>query len=120
MANEQTGDVGVAQQPLRGGAAPGLVGLRGRLRVEASGKPVGVLTVDDGRIELGNDGDPVDATAVCATADDLKHLVSGQLNPVVAGLQGRVNLKGNLLFGIKVVLGLRAGSPFATAQKKEG
>jgi putative sterol carrier protein len=120
MANEQTGDVGVAQQPPRGGAAPGLAGVRGRLRIEAGGKAVGVLTVDDGRVELGNDSEPVDATLVLATADDLKHLVRGELNPVICALQGRLQLKGNTHFATKVALGLRAGSPFVSGSKKEG
>jgi putative sterol carrier protein len=113
MAMEQSGDVSHAQPPL-GGTAPGLKGLHGRLRIDVGGKTIGVLTVDDGHVELINDQGPADAVATCATAEDLKHLVRGEVNPVVAGLQGRVQLQGDMQFAIKVVLGLRAGSPFVS------
>jgi putative sterol carrier protein len=65
-------------------------------------------------VELINDQGPADAVATCATAEDLKHLVRGEINPIIAGLQGRVQLTGDMLFAIKVVLGLRAGSPFVS------
>ena len=67
MAIEQSGDVSHAQTPL-GGSAPGLKGVRGRLRIDSGGKTIGVLAVDDGHVELINDQGPADAVATCATA----------------------------------------------------
>jgi putative sterol carrier protein len=73
---------------------------------------LGVLVVDDGHLSLKEDGDPVDVTITCATREILVKLLRGEINPVVAALRGEVRQRGNREFGVKVVLGLRAGSPF--------
>jgi hypothetical protein len=110
---EQTGEIASGAAPMAG-PAPGLAGVRGRLRVDVAGKTVGVLVVDDGRIELTNDQGPTDAVVVCDTAQDLRQMMRGELNPVVGGLQGRLRVEGNIALAIKVSLGLRAGSPFVS------
>jgi len=120
MASEQTSDVGAAALAVGGGHAAGLAGVRGRLRLDVGGKTFGVLDVDDTRVELKNDGAPTDAVLTVDSPDDIKQILGGSANPVVLALQGRSKIQGNLVFAIKVVLGLRAGSPFAGAQKQGG
>jgi len=120
MASEQTSDVGTAAPAIGGGHAPGLAGVRGRLRIDVGGKTFGVIEVDDARVELKNDGAPTDAVLTVDSPEDVKQILSGVANPVVLALQGRSKIQGNLVFAVKVVLGLRAGSPFAGAQKKGG
>jgi putative sterol carrier protein len=92
--------------------APALEGLSGRMRLQVGGKSVGVLVVDDGHLTLTDDDRPVDVTSNCATRDDLVKLLRGELNPVVAALRGKIRQRGDRSFGARVVLGLRAGSPF--------
>jgi putative sterol carrier protein len=92
--------------------APALAGVSGRMRLAIGTKSVGVLVVDDGHLSLTHDDGPVDVTMACATRGDLIKLLRGEINPVVAALRGFVRPRGDRAFGAKVVLGLRAGSPF--------
>jgi hypothetical protein len=118
MANERD-DVGGKETPL-GGVAPGLAGVHGRLRIEVAEKPVGTLVVEGTHIELVNDTSEGDATIVCATDDAFRKLLTGELNPFIASMRGWAVLKGDRHFGTRVILGLRAGSPFAADAPGEG
>ena len=71
-----------------------------------------MLDVDNGRAKLVPDGGPVDVTAVCVSRDVLIKLLRGQINPVVMALQAEGRLQGDRERGVKIVYGLRAGSPF--------
>jgi hypothetical protein len=110
---EQMGEIASGTAPMAG-SAPGLAGVRGRMRVDVDGKTVGVLVVDDGRVELTNDQGPTDAVFIFHTAQDLRQMVRGELNPVVGALQGRMRTEGNVALAIRVALGLRSGSPFVS------
>jgi putative sterol carrier protein len=92
--------------------SPALAGVFGRMRLGIGGKSVGVLVVDDGHLSLTEDDVAVDVTISCATRADLIKLLRGEINPVVATLRGIVRVRGDAGFALKVVLGLRAGSPF--------
>ena len=93
--------------------SPTLAGVTGRLRLQVGGKSVGMLAIDDGHLSLkDDDNQPADVTLNCATRGDLIKLLRGEINPVVAALRGFVRQRGDRAFGAKVVLGLRAGSPF--------
>jgi putative sterol carrier protein len=92
--------------------APALAGVSGRMRFMVGDKALGVLVVDDGHLSMTDDGNPVDVTVTCATRELLVKLLRGEINPVVAALKGEFRQRGNREFGVKVVLGLRAGSPF--------
>ena len=111
MANER-GDVGGKEAPLAG-VAPGLAGVHGRLRIEVGDKPVGTLVVEGTHVELSDDTSEADATVLCATDDDFRKLLKGELNPFIASMRGWALLKGDRHFGTRVIMGLRAGSPFA-------
>src|SRR5262245_43430140 len=92
--------------------SPALAGISGRMRLSVDGKNLGVLVVDDGHLALTDDEGPVDVTVECATREDLVKLLRGELNVVVAALRGLVRQNGDRALGAKVMLGLRAGSPF--------
>jgi hypothetical protein len=111
MENQNVESLGA--QGVLEGDAPGLAGIVGRMRLVIGDQPVGVLDVDNGRARLLPDGGPVDVTAVLATRDTLIRLLRGQINPVVMALQSLGRLQGDRERGVKIVYGLRAGSPFA-------
>jgi len=77
------------------------------------GKGAGILEVKDGQARfLPADGDAV-ATALVDSEETGGALRRGRLNPVVAVLQGQLDLQGDLDFAIRAILGLQVGSPFA-------
>ena len=89
-----------------------LIGLTGRLAFEVDGKTVAALQVDDQRVEVsvgdaGNAGEPR-SLATCPSEDDVRQILNGALDPVVAALQGRLVIDGDVLFGMKVLRALRA------------
>jgi putative sterol carrier protein len=92
--------------------SPALAGISGRIRLSVGDKTLGVLVVDDGHLALTDDEEHVDTTVVCATREDLIKLLRGEINIVVAALRGLVRQEGDRALGAKVMLGLRAGSPF--------
>jgi len=93
--------------------APGLAGIVGRMRLVVAGTGVGVLEIDNGRAKLVPDRGAVDVTLNCATHEVLVRALRGQLNPVVAALRNEAGLQGNREYGVKIIYGLRDGSPFA-------
>jgi hypothetical protein len=94
------------------GDAPGLAGIVGRMRLLVEDRPLGVLDVDDGHVKLLPDGGSVDVTAVCSSREVVIRLLRGTINPVVMALQNEGRLQGDRERGVKIVYGLRAGSPF--------
>lgn len=91
---------------------PALAGISGRVRLLVGDKSLGVLVVDDGHLALTDDQGPVDVTVTCTTKEDLIKLLRGEINVVVAALRGIVRQEGDRALGAKIILGLRAGSPF--------
>jgi putative sterol carrier protein len=97
----------------RGGAdSPALSGVSGRMRLMVGDRALGVLVVDDGHLSMVDDAGAVDVTVTCTSREHLARLMRGEVNPVVAALRGELRQRGNREFGAKVILGLRAGSPF--------
>lgn len=97
-----------------------LIGLTGRLAFEVDGKTVAALEVENQRVEVtgGNAGEPR-SIATCPSEDDVRQIMSGELDPVVAALQGRLVIDGDVLFGMKVLRALRA-APQAGAPAPAG
>jgi putative sterol carrier protein len=116
---EQTGETAAAELGARsGGRVADLAGVSGRLSVEVDGKTVGELVVEDGHVELGGNGAPTQGVVAFKSAEDLWKVLRGQLNPVVASLQGRLTLQGDLAFAVKVILCIASASPFAAPTGK--
>jgi hypothetical protein len=88
---------------------PGLEGVTGTLRVNVQGKPPPLFfKVHDGVIEQVEDaGGQVDATIAFDSEDCIEELLSGRLNPIVAGLQDRLDVTGNLALVAKVIFELQ-------------
>jgi putative sterol carrier protein len=102
-------------QTLPDGWVTTLIGLTGRLAFEVDGETVAALQVGDERIEVtGSDADDADGAGeprslvTCPSEDDVRQILSGALDPVVAALQGRLVIDGDVLFGMKVLRALRA------------
>jgi len=105
---------------MSGPRAGALEGVSGRLGFEVDGRTVTVLQIDDGRVELVQDPAPVNARVIWKNQDDIEKFLRGDLNAVVAALQGRLALDGDMAFAIKVVHGMRAAPPLATDPNKGG
>jgi hypothetical protein len=105
------------EPPIRGieethGHAPGLEGITGRLRIEVAGKLLGVLAVNDGDVDFVLGDGEAGTVAYVRTREDLLYFLRGELNPVVAVLQGRLSIEGDQELASRIILGLQAGSPF--------
>ena len=105
------------EAPIRGieethGHAPGHEGITGRLRIEVGGKLFGVLAVNDGDVDFVLGDGEAGTVAYVRTREDLVHFLRGELNPVVAVLQGRISVEGDQELASRIILGLQSGSPF--------
>jgi len=109
---ENEGQESEVQQRRWEADSPALAGISGRLRLMVGDQALGVLVVDDGHLSLTDDEGAVDVTVICTTREHLIKLLRGEVNVVVAALRGEVRQRGNRELGAKVILGLRAGSPF--------
>ncbi len=94
------------------GDAPGLKGVSGRLRLHVGDTAVAVLQIEpSGAVELVEAGDAA-ATIIADTRSTLEALLRTELNPIVAVLQDRLQVDGDLALAWRVLLGLQAGSPW--------
>ena len=90
-------------------------------RVEVSGGPDGTwrfgAVVIDGRLAELRSGRPADPDCTVSTsAADALRILSGQLDPAVAYMQGRLKIEGayeRVLFGLRPVAGGEAFGRFA-------
>lgn len=96
----------------RRGRAAGLGGVTGRMELRIVDQPVGVLDIEDGVVVVASDGDAV-ATATFDNEAVLQALLSGELHPIVAHLQGRVRVSGDTALALRILLGLQADSPWS-------
>jgi SCP-2 sterol transfer family len=98
--------------------APGLKGVRGRIRFETEdGGAAYLLQIEDEDVELTTGGDDAQAVVVCDTKALIARLLRGEANLIVQTLQGHTSARGDLTLVIKAVLGLQAGSPFAGGEQ---
>lgn len=96
--------------------------LRGRVRLEVDGEPVGILDVANGQIELvRDDGGAADATVATSKANEehVRRMLRGERNPIVELLLGRYSLRGNAGLAAAILLGLQGVKSAAADEKKE-
>jgi SCP-2 sterol transfer family len=88
---------------------PGLEGVSGTMRVEVQGKPPPLFfKIHDGLIDpVADPGGQVDATISFSDESCVEELLSGKLNPIVAGLQDRLDANGDLALVAKVIYELQ-------------
>jgi putative sterol carrier protein len=97
----------------RGVDLPVLAGISGTMRVDVKGQPAASVHVENGRIWMGKPDDPAQAVVVFEDRADFDRIASGELNAVVAALQGRLALQGDPELGMRVMAALNAARPFA-------
>ncbi len=102
-----------------GTVIPDLTDYSGRIGIEVGGQMVAALQISGGRVELvpASDQQRADAVIVLRDIDDLRQIVRGQLNAVVAALRARLAVRGNGALAVKVIRGLHANA-VAAAQKR--
>jgi hypothetical protein len=96
----------------RSGPASGIPDLTARIRLRVADADIGVLKVAHGAAEISPDGD-ADATLGADTLQTLVGLLGGEVRPIVARLQNRVRVEGDVAQTVCVFLGLQAGSPWS-------
>lgn len=96
-----------SQQRASARRVPGLEGTSGKLRIEVEGKGVQLFSVHDGLIEPIQANGRVDAVLVFSDESAVDELLAGKLNPIVAGLQGRLRVSGDMAFAAKVIFELQ-------------
>ncbi|MFL5863714.1 MAG: SCP2 sterol-binding domain-containing protein [Solirubrobacteraceae bacterium] len=92
---------------------PALAGLSGRMRVDVRDEPAAPIHLDHGRIWATAPGEEAVATAVVEDRADFQRMLAGELNPVVAAIQGRLWLHGDPELAVRVIFALNAARPFA-------
>jgi hypothetical protein len=97
-----------------GGYVAALAGVSGRIRVVVEGRSLGVLRIDGGYVDFLVGAERVEASTTLHIQDgrDARLIQTGALNPIVASLQGRLVVEGDLALAVRVMLGLQTGSPF--------
>jgi putative sterol carrier protein len=94
------------------GKARGLKGVAGRLGLDVAGKSAGVLQIDgSGEVEIVPDGETT-AQLEVDSYDTLARLLSGEMRPMIAYLQGRLRAQGDAALVLRVLLGLQVDSPW--------
>jgi hypothetical protein len=96
----------------RSGPASGVADLAARVRLLIGEDPVGVLNVAGGAVSIAHDG-ASDGTMAADTLQTLVRLLAGETHPIVARLQNRVRVDGDVALIVRVFLGLQAGSPWS-------
>lgn len=98
----------VAEQPLQA-YYRGLEGVSGAMRIDAPPGTLGTLFVEDGTARFVAGESAGTAVAFFDDPGDIRPLLRGELNPVVAGLQRRIIFEGDRALGARIILGLHTG-----------
>jgi hypothetical protein len=77
------------------------------LRIEVREQPVGTLIVDNGDVAFVRELRDHEAVANFADIESAGALFRGEINPVVASLQRRMEAGGNRALAARIILGLR-------------
>lgn len=100
----------------RAAAAPleisALADVSGTVRLQVGEEEAGAITVQHGSVTLtGQSPEYAAACLTVASMDDFIGIVRGDLNAVVAAIQGRLVFSGDIELGMRVVLALNAAQP---------
>jgi putative sterol carrier protein len=90
---------------------PALAGLSGAMRVDIHDQPVGTVHVGNGRVWAGPPQAQSEAVAVVEDRADFDRILTGELNPVVAAIQGRLVLRGEPELATRLISALNASRP---------
>ena len=95
---------------------PSLAGLSGTMRIDVKDQPAGTIHLENGRVWAGSPADKADAVATVQERADFEKLLAGELNPVVAAIQGRLVFQGNPELATRLMAALNAAKPFAKSR----
>ena len=98
---------------------PVLAGLSCTMRVDVQDDPVGTIHVDHGRVWADETAGEADVVAIVGDKADFARILAGELNPVVAAIQGRIAFRRNPELATRIILALNAARPSA-AQRAAG
>jgi putative sterol carrier protein len=102
------------------GHTDALARVSGRLRLEAGNRHLGIIDIQDGEVTFHEgDGAEVNAVAICDSVETLTAMTDGNLNPVIAFLQNRLDITGDRWFAIRAILGLLGSSPLRDQTKEQ-
>lgn len=93
-------------------AIPALADVSGTVRLLVGQDGAGAISVQHGSVWMtGQSPEYAAACLTVASMDDFLQIVRGELNAVVAAIQGRLVFSGDIELGVRVVLALNAGTP---------
>ncbi len=106
METERQAQQAAGPQPL---SVSSLAGLSARLRLDVGGQPARMLEIHDGTVSSRPAAGAEDADAVlqCDSEETVAAFRRGELNPIVAMLQGRMHPDGDAALAIRVIQGLQ-------------
>lgn len=93
-------------------AVPALADVSGTVRLLVGQERAGAIAVQHGSVMMtGQSPEYAAACLTVASLDDFRRIVRGELNAVVAAIQGRLVFSGDIELGVRVVLALNAATP---------
>jgi len=97
-----------------------LAGVSGTMRVDVQEDSLGTIFVDRGRVWVDGDvATSADTVAIVDEQADFVRIICGELNPVVAAIQGRILFRGNPELATRIILALNAAKPFGAGGAAE-
>ena len=91
---------------------PALAGLSCTMRVDVQDHTLGTIHVDHGRVWADETAGEADVVAIVDDQADFRRILAGELNPVVAAIQGRIAFRRNPELATRIILSLNAAKPF--------
>src|SRR5689334_7476340 len=82
-----------------------LEGVSCTARFSVGRDPYITLRIHDGDLDVVPNYVPADIVFLCKLKEDAQRLLRGELNPIVAALQGRLELEGDYQLAVKVLYG---------------
>ncbi|MFT3926807.1 MAG: SCP2 sterol-binding domain-containing protein [Myxococcales bacterium] len=87
---------------------PALDHVRGSLQVDVGSDCLGVIRVEDGQVTLLPGPGKAEAVVTTAEGGGLMRLLQGEMNAIVATIQGNIDLEGDLALASKILRALQA------------
>jgi hypothetical protein len=87
---------------------PALEHVRGSVRVDVGTEALGILRVEDGHVTLLPSAGHAEAVITTAGENDLQRLLHGEMNAIVATIQGNIDLEGDVALAARILYALQA------------
>jgi putative sterol carrier protein len=87
---------------------PGLEHVRGDVRVDVGERCLGIIRVDNGNVALVPGPGHADAVVTTSEESALHRLLHGEMNAIVAIIQGNIDLEGDVALASKILYAVQA------------